>query len=556
MKKISLIIYVFLLIWQPVCSNAQNSNLPLNSDLYHAIDRFELISNQFYKGLFTNQRPFNRAHLAHILPQIDSISQQYYHSEIDDFYIQTLKNEVWETLTNDKSTKTGKSFLKYFYQYQADFYGKKTKDFDIHINPIIHFSIGRENPETYFSQNTRGLEIRGSLNQKIAFYSQFTENQVILPSFQEIYRSKFNTLPGEGYYKTFGNAKGWDYLAGRGYINFKPIKSLDITFGHDKHFVGSGIRSMILSDFSSPYLFLKINTQVGGFQYQNLFAQLVNRQAELGFNQKVSKKYLAAHHVSYNITKKLNLGLRETIVFGQNEKFELNYLNPVILYRYSEFNEGSPDNAILSLDFKCLALKNTSVYGQLVLDEFKLNSIKAQNGAFTNKAAYQIGFKWVDMFKIDNLDIQLEHNAARPYTYSHFNSASNYVHYNAPLAHPLGANFKEYIGILRLQYNPKMLITNTLSVSNYGVDRPGQNWGGNILNNYISRPRDFNNYIGQGINTNLVFNEFRISYQLLQNMHFDFGLVFRKTKNYLETKQETMPRFAFRWNMPYRQNIF
>ena len=43
----------------------------------------------------------------------------------------------------------------------------------------------------------------------------------------------------------------------------------------------------------------------------------------------------------------------------------------------------------------------------------------------------------------------MEYNLVRPYTYSHWNSSS-YGHYAQPLAHPLGANFDEFI--VKLDY--------------------------------------------------------------------------------------------------------
>ena len=54
----------------------------------------------------------------------------------------------------------------------------------------------------------------------------------------------------------------------------------------------------------------------------------------------------------------------------------------------------------------------------------------------------QLGAKYIDAFGIKNLDLQLEYNRVRPFTYSHRDSVANYTHYNQPLAHPLGANFR------------------------------------------------------------------------------------------------------------------
>lgn len=126
-------------------------------------------------------------------------------------------------------------------------------------------------------------------------------------------------------------------------------------FGHDRHFVGNGYRSLILSDFSSNYTFLKINTKVWRFNYTNLYAQLVGDVFYR--NEKLPKKFLAFHHLSLNLTKNINIGMFESVVFGRadvsgNNTFDINYLNPIIFYRSAEIQMGSQDNALLGADFK------------------------------------------------------------------------------------------------------------------------------------------------------------------------------------------------------------
>ena len=52
-------------------------------------------------------------------------------------------------------------------------------------------------------------------------------------------------------------------------------------------------------------------------------------------------------------------------------------------------------------------------------------------------------------FKIENLFLQAEYNAVRPYTYSHDELNYNFGHNNQPLAHLWGSNFNEFIVIAR-----------------------------------------------------------------------------------------------------------
>ena len=67
--------------------------------------------------------------------------------------------------------------------------------------------------------------------------------------------------------------------------------------------------------------------------------------------------------------------------------------------------------------------------------------------------------KYIDVAGINNLDIQLEANVVRPFTYSHANNFTSYTNYLQPIAHPLGANFYEVAAVVHYQPVPKLNIT-------------------------------------------------------------------------------------------------
>ena len=177
-------------------------------------------------------------------------------------------------------------------------------------------------------------------------------------------------MPEQGFYKEFKET-GYDYFDARGYFTFNAAKYIDFQFGYDKNFIGNGYRSLFLSDFSAPYLFLKLNTRIWKFNYQNLFMEL-NSAQRLNADQLFPKKYAAMHHLDMAITKWLNVGLFEGVVFGRENHFEFGYLNPIIFYRSLEQQNGSYDNAVAGLDFKANVAKKFQFYGQLLMDEFNL----------------------------------------------------------------------------------------------------------------------------------------------------------------------------------------
>ena len=105
---------------------------------------------------------------------------------------------------------------------------------------------------------------------------------------------------------------------------FQATKGIDIQFAYDKVFIGDGYRSLILSDNSSNFLFLKINTHFWKFHYYNLFAQLVANGASPAQSIPNPKKYMTFHYLDLAVTKKLNIGLFEDIMFGRSNGYEFN----------------------------------------------------------------------------------------------------------------------------------------------------------------------------------------------------------------------------------------
>jgi len=137
---------------------------------------------------------------------------------------------------------------------------------------------------------------------------------------------------------------------------------------------------------------------------------------------------------------------------------------------------------------------------------------------------------------VDRLDLQLEHNFGRPFVYSHTTAATSYTHYEQPLAHPLGANFKELVGILRYRPTPKLFFYGKLLVAEYGEETEISNVGKNILLPNTSRDSEDNNFVGQGINTKLLFAEFRASYMLKHNLFIDLSQVIRREDSELASR--------------------
>jgi len=177
------------------------------------------------------------------------------------------------------------------------------------------------------------------------------------------------------------------------------------------------------------------------------------------------------------------------------------------------------------------------LYGQLVIDEFVAAEIKAGNQWWGNKQAFQLGAKYINVAGINTLDWQAELNVVRPFTYTHYGNHpefSNFQHYDQPLAHPLGANFYEFINIFRYQPLPKLQLTLKTFYSKKGEDDQNSNYGGNIFKDYLTRgdgvstePQEYGFKLAGGIAATRLMVDFSASYQLRHNFFIDLRHIYR-----------------------------
>lgn len=454
-----------------------------------------------------------------------------------------------------------KPIAKRFFQTPANLYEVHTKDFDLVVNPVFQYVLAKEKDnDSHLFLNTRGLALRGQIARKLGFSAYLTDNQERSQSWVQQFINERDAVPGNGFYKTFKDPGGVDYFEARGYFTFNAAKYIDISFGYDKQFIGNGQRSLFLSDFGSNALFLKLNTRIWKFNYQNIFMELHNAHQQ-GGDRLIGKKYAAMHHLDINITKWLNVGLFEGVVFGRQNRFDFAYLNPIIFYRSIEQQNGSWDNAVAGIDFKANVAKKFQFYGQLLLDEFKLSELKSSAGWWANKYGLQLGVKYIDAFKISNLDLQLEHNRVRPFTYSHRDSVANYTHYNQPLAHPLMANFSEWIGIARYQPAAKWMVQARLMHYTQGRDSSNISYGSNIFLPSVApyRTSDYGFKIGSGWKTNVFYASLLLQYEWRENFFLEVNATYRKqsTKTAPIIDQNTsVIAVGIRWNMNRREFDF
>ncbi len=554
----------FLILVGIVYSNllySQSANVPLNRDYYHILDRMAIKSGKMSAYYNSAMKPYRREMVAAFTKELNSDSLEF--TPIDKFNKEYIEDDNW-SFYDSSIADSRKPFLKVLYRKKPDFFSVITKDFELHVNPVFRFSTGYDSESDVMPYvNTRGIEASGMIAGKIGFYTYLATTQAAYPLYVRKYIDRNGVVPYEGYWKTY-NTNGVDYFTPRGYISFNIVKPINVQFGHDKLYLGEGIRSLGLSDFTNNYLFLKLDVKVWKIYYRLVFAQhyadVYSFPGTGSLGGPYPRKYLAHHHLTFDIGKNLRLGFFEHVIMGDsvNNSFDPNYLNPAIFYRGLEHQSGSTSNVIIGFDLTWNFLRRFSLYSQFILDEFVLSEITSGDGWWANKYGLQLGLKYMDAFWIRNLDLTLEYNVSRPYTYGHENIYTNFANYRMPLAHPYGANFREFIAVARYQPFKKFSFIGKLILSGYGEDDIDTNWGKDVMKSYLTVEQQYGNVIGQGYKTNFGYFDFTTTYQFKHNLFIDLQFLFRNAESELDSFDDNTfyTSLHFRMNIPRKEFDF
>jgi hypothetical protein len=499
---------------------AQDTDLLLNHDLYHYLDRVDILG-QSDTTFLSNLKPYGRQRVSQFLQAADTSrmrpAQREWHRRMrlladDELALRQQGKGIWNT----------------FYKNRRDLVAIQKKGLQLFINPVLHTSGGldRNNDVRASSnqlpiyQNARGIVVRGSLGNKLGFHTEVYDQVTRVPHY--IYQNFLDRelVYGEGFVKRFGSTNGLDYFGSRAYLTYQPWEGLRIKFGKDRSFWGNGHQSLLLSDFAADYLLLTLTARIWKLEYVSHFGQMIDFiQDKNDTEGAFPRKFGAFHQLSYQPNSRLSVGFFEAVMYSPNlpnmpRGVELQYFNPIIFYRTAEQYIGSPDNSVLGLHAKYNLWQRVQAYGQFLLDDYNYGKRSEGSGYWGNKTGWQLGLKYVDVLGIPSLDLQAEYNRVRPFTYQHFNAASNYSHYGQHLGHAAGANLYDYHLILRYHPYPAWNLVASYSFLRKGLDQDGLNYGGDVRLPFVNRPGDFDQQVAQGMQLDVHQVYGRLSYQL------------------------------------------
>lgn len=527
---------------------AQQKNLPLNHYWQTENYKYSLTNDSIF---FKSELLGKQNHTA-FKPQIESFGLSYNGYR----YLNSIQ------LQNDYKPST---FIKYsgmepwyeklFHKSLIEINDTSDK-FYLTIDPLFNFETGKDTEDSLGERvfkNTRGLLVRGDVGKNFSFESSFYENQATFPTYIKNYNETFLVVPGQGRWKKF-KTHGYDYAMSSGYISYSPsIRNRNwksnIQLGHGKHFIGDGYRSLLLSDNAFNYPYLRVTTVFKKIQYTNLYAVFMNLTnggvtTPPNTERLFQKKAGSFQYLSWNPTKRIQVGLFQGLIWRASDNKNINHINilfanPILFGNLPAYGLRDTNNIVLGSTIKINVFKSLFVYGQYLLDDVAEKNIK---GAISNKQGFQAGICYYDIMKIKNMHVQMEYNQVRPYTFAHKKTSQNYTHYNQALSHPLGANFKEFVGIFNYRIQ-NVFARFKINYAIVGRDSSTNYYGNSIFisDNYaFYGPESTINEQNQGIRTNITNIDFCIGYLInpATNMNIVVGVLNRK-ETYKDIKNNT-----------------
>lgn len=527
------------------------------------LHKFHLVALVFW-GLFMNN--INSTAQVSYLPYSYQFYQKFnreaysspanFHTSLKPFVISDFgaMQQKYDSLMTPRPVDTLKGLI-YQLWFNRHLLSESNKDYTIYFDILPDVLVGQQlNPKVGTSLNTRGVQMGGTVGKNFFFYSSLYENQA---RFADYINKHINftlppMVPGQAYDRSLPKSD-WAYVTGL--IGYKINSNISVQMGEDKTFIGDGYRSVLLSDNAAPYPLLRLNVNVRkNIQYTAMWAYLEdNRAPQFNSFYNWRRKWGAFHYIDWNINQKASLGFFNAIITqeandsGVGHGFDLNYINPILFTSSIQPSNTKDvlDHTLLGLNAKYNLLKKTTLYGQFLIDQTTQISFGKRN-------AWQIGIRGSDLFTLSRLNYLFEYNTAKPYTYSNNATIVNYAHFSESLAHPFGANFKEFVALLNYsikRFDFQIQFEN----SKQGLDKKANNvllnYGSNIVRaNNANLPSGDINTTGQGLATTLNYLEGVVSYLInpKYNLRIELSGLIREQKNTLITSNTTLISLGLR----------
>lgn len=331
----------------------------------------------------------------------------------------------------------------------------KDSELFLGLNPILNLSSGNgDSTGQACFQNTRGIYLFGK-TERFKFVSILCENQVRLPEYEKAfisshgeyypitsgYNQQNGVISGGIRTKPFKNG-GYDYFFSRSIFEYQVNKKIKIIAGNAPLFIGSGYRSLILSDVTSFPMILSniaINKHFSVSVLRGRMFDLVRKPYYTGVESSYLTKAFSQHSLEFKYNKMI-LGLFYQNIWNMGDSLQHKRVSPLYwipvpgLDCLKDANASAP---MLGLSLEINVAKTVRLYGQLISRGEKKGAQGGQLGIIGSTTILHGLFKII---------YRGEFNHSGPSLYGE-QGINTFTHSNMPIGSLLGNGIQE--GLIR-----------------------------------------------------------------------------------------------------------
>lgn len=436
MKKL---FFIFCLL--SVSIFAQADYVSADNKVYDFLERMENIG--VINDYNSFEIPKTRMQIAEYLKEV--IKNQIVLDKVDketleDFKIE-YEYELFGTLENSQKIISGNGYNVFSQKQKYLYFLNKPGKANLFINlvgegQIIFYNDNENNINKSAMLGIAGGEIRGTFLNKFGFSifgtnGTFVGNRTAVLQRKDLkYNYKINETDTTKFFD-----KSYGYLT----ADWKLIR---FKIGRDRMKIGYGNIKSILGDDAPLFDYLSLNINYDFFNFSYFHGKLLGRESYVvtpnsGVENVVAEKYIGYHRIGFNISRDVNFGIGEVIIYG-DRPIDLSYLNPFNFYKSTEHANRDRDNSMLFVDYKNNSINNLEFYGTLLIDDITFS--KLGTGWYGNETLLNLGLYSENLYNILPLGIRFEMIKIDPYVFTHRFIKNNYTNFGYNLGPDLNPN--------------------------------------------------------------------------------------------------------------------
>jgi hypothetical protein len=468
-------------------SFAQAEYVPADNRVYEFLERMETL--QIIPDYNSFEIPKTRKEIAAYLKSVICNSELL--NETDRKFLDDLKVEfefeLYNSL-NNSSSLIGNNNYNFFSQNQKYLYYYNEPDkINLFVNLLgegqflFKDDLHLKSSYSAFIGNIGG-NIRGTILNRFGFHiygtngNVFGKREAALLRKDLQYNYKFNEVPDETF---FDETRG--YLT----ADFNLIK---FKYGRDRMNIGYGQEKILIGNSAPLFDYLSLKIHYKFFDYSFFHGQLLGRETYAedtitGGVNVVASKYIAYHRIGFNISKNINFGAGEVIIYG-DRPVDLSYLNPFSFYKSIEHSNRDRDNSMLFFDINNKSVKGLKLYTTILIDDITFS--KLGTGWWGNQTIIDAGIYSELLYKILPLGVNFQYTKIDPYVYTHRLIRNNYTNFGYNLSSFSNPNSELFLAGLNYRFSNRLELSVIFNYKIHGanpVNPDGtvqENVGGNL----------------------------------------------------------------------------